>query len=61
MALDDAKNQLQNDYEDYAIEEAYDKVFFACIKESSEDSESDNEDMFGNSLRYEDYKQKVIK
>ena len=34
MALDDAKNQLQNDYEDYSIEEAYDKVFFACIKDS---------------------------
>ena len=34
MALDDAKNQLQNDYEDYAIEGAYDKVFFECIKDS---------------------------
>lgn len=35
MALDDAKKQLKNDnYEDFMIEEAYEKVFFECIKDS---------------------------
>ena len=35
MALEDAKKQLKNDnYEDYMIEEAYEKVFFECIKDS---------------------------
>ena len=35
MALEDAKKQLKNDnYEDYMIEEAYEKVFFECVKDS---------------------------
>ena len=34
MALDDAKTQLGNDYEEYMIEEAYGKVFFECLKDS---------------------------